>query len=125
MGSITLENNMKTLSLVVAAALSLGLLAGCGPEDAQPVEAESTQGHRYVATRADGSVVTIRDATGENLVSAQAIEGERSVEANGCWVTLQWCSEPGTGDAVCTQNGQCTLQQFVEACLSLVEDICG
>jgi hypothetical protein len=124
-GSITLESKMKTLSFIVAAGLSLGLLTGCGPEAAQPVEAESSQGPRYVATRADGSIVTIRDATGENLASAQAIDGERSVEANGCWVTLQWCSEPGTGDAVCTQNGQCTLQQFVEACLSLIEDICG
>jgi hypothetical protein len=124
-GSITQENNMKTLSLVVAAGLALGLLAGCGPEDAQPAEAEATQGPRYVATRADGSLVTIRDATGENLASAQDIDGERTVNAQGCWVTLQWCSEPGTGDAVCTQNGQCTLQQFVSACLSLIDDICG
>lgn len=118
---------MKTLSFVVAAGLALGMLTGCGPEEAQPAaEAEAVQGPRYVATRADGSLVTIRDATNEvGAPAALEVEGDRTVGADGCWVTLQWCSEPGTGDAVCTQNGQCTLQQFVEACLSLIEDICG
>ncbi|NMO20123.1 hypothetical protein HPC49_21745 [Pyxidicoccus fallax] len=115
---------MKKLSFVVAAGLALGMLTGCGAEDAQP-EVEAKQGPRYSATRADGSEVIIRDATHEaGAPATMEVEGDRTVNANGCWVTLQWCSEPGTGDAVCTQNGQCTTTQFINACLSLYNDIC-
>ncbi|MBZ4408874.1 hypothetical protein ACJ2CR_34215 [Myxococcus faecalis] len=115
---------MKALSFVMVAAVSMGVLAGCG-EGTTPEATVDDKGPRYEATLNDGRSVIVRDASGENNVSAQAIEGERTVTQAACWVTLQWCSEPGTGDIVCTQNGGCTTAQFIAACISLAEDICG
>ncbi len=115
---------MKTLSFVVAAGLALGMLTGCGAEDAQ--QGEVQQEARYVATRADGSKVTIRDATHEaGATAGMNYQGDQTGGTDACWVTLQWCSEPGTGDAVCTQNGQCTTAEFIEHCLALIDQICG
>ncbi|NVJ27320.1 hypothetical protein HUW62_39500 [Myxococcus sp. AM011] len=116
---------MKALSFMVVAGLAVGMLTGCGPETSSPEAVSGELGPRYEATRSDGTPVTVRDASGESNVSAQAIEGDRTVTQAACWVTLQWCSEPGTGDIVCTQNGGCTTAQFISACISLAEDICG
>ncbi|NTX03398.1 hypothetical protein HUA74_34190 [Myxococcus sp. CA051A] len=116
---------MKALSFIVVAGLAVGMLTGCGPETSSPEAVSGELGPRYEATRADGTPVTVRDASGENNLSAQSIEGERTLTQAACWVTLQWCSEPGTGDIVCTQNGGCTTAQFIAACISLAEDICG
>jgi hypothetical protein len=40
-----------------------------------------------------------------------------------CWVTLEWCSEPGTGDAVCTFTN-CTISRAISACESLIGSTC-
>ncbi|WP_342376323.1 hypothetical protein NVS55_34280 [Myxococcus stipitatus] len=116
---------MKVLSLWVVAGFAAGILAGCGPEMSSPEGTAGDKGPRYEATL-HGKPVMVRDATNEaNLTSQQNIEGERTVSQAACWVTLEWCSEPGTGDIVCTQNGGCTTQQFIEACISLAREICG
>ena len=47
-----------------------------------------------------------------------------NLNAAGCRVVLDWCSEPGTGDAVCHFTN-CTIQRALDACDSLIGSTCG
>jgi hypothetical protein len=42
----------------------------------------------------------------------------------GCWVVLDWCRDPVDGYAKCHQNGKCSQQQFLAACINLYNKIC-
>ncbi|WP_437515622.1 hypothetical protein [Sorangium sp. So ce1099] len=50
--------------------------------------------------------------------------GETSDAAAYCWVWLDYCVDPRTGTGTCHDNGGCSWDQFINACISLYEDIC-
>lgn len=52
-------------------------------------------------------------------------ESSEQVEKSYCWVILDWCSEPGSGNVVCHSTSPCTWWQFWNACDSLYYDYCG
>lgn len=70
----------------------------------------------------DPSTTPLRGGSREDADSN--VSYDANDDARSCWVTLDWCSEPGTGYVVCHQNGGCTRERFIQVCWSLYNDIC-
>ncbi len=44
-------------------------------------------------------------------------------ESNGCWVTLDWCKNPGNGIPQCTCKG-CSWNACISNCKQLIKKTC-
>ncbi|EYF01109.1 hypothetical protein [Chondromyces apiculatus] len=116
---------MKTSSLV-GAAIAMAVAAGCtastqteeGGDGARVITVDEVTVHEgQEPTQSLGELrepmaYEPGDSGGEPLPSAE------------CWVTLEWCEHPVTGAPYCTYRN-CTPQQAVNACFSLIDDTCG
>lgn len=57
------------------------------------------------------------------LPAAEAQSADQTSAAY-CWVWLDYCVDPRTGTGTCHDNGGCSWEQFINACIDLYEDIC-
>ncbi|HEY0480707.1 MAG TPA: hypothetical protein VGD37_24500 [Kofleriaceae bacterium] len=87
------------------------------PGDQTPASGDFTytRGDRSVLVH-DGAGSSTADPPKASLLSPGDVDGQ-------CWVTLDWCSQPGTGDAVCTFTN-CTISRAIDACDSLIDSHC-
>ncbi|XXX73468.1 hypothetical protein WMF30_38085 [Sorangium sp. So ce134] len=93
-------------------------MAGC-MADGEPAEPE--------IVRLDASEAAenpLGSWSGPASVPAAEAQSADQASAAYCWVWLDYCVDPRTGTATCHDNGGCTLEQFVDACLDLYYDIC-
>lgn len=71
----------------------------------------------------DGSATFTPNYSAEGSDHADADEIAVPGEANGCWVVLEWCKNPGTGVPQCTCSG-CTKIGCLSNCVSLIQKNC-
>jgi hypothetical protein len=77
----------------------------------------SSDDHMYTA---GGRSFLVEEGRG---VAKPVASYQESNTVAGCWVVLDWCSEPGTGDAVCHFTN-CTIERAIDACESLIDSHC-
>lgn len=116
---------MKKSSLV-GAAIVMVVAAGC---TASTQTEEGEEGARII-TVGDVTIQEGQTPT-QSLGELREPMAETDEDSSGeplpgveCWVTLEWCRHPNTGNPHCTARN-CTAQQAVSNCLSLIEDTCG
>ncbi len=79
-----------------------------------------------IATDEQGTSVILQE--GDNLARESNAFTEENPNAMpmgaGCWVVLDYCRDPKYGLGLCHQNGQCTYNQFKDACIALYKKTC-
>jgi hypothetical protein len=106
----------------IVLSLILGVtLVGCGGTESQELEQQTTPSGRNFS-------IAIRDEVERSYtpvaVSNASSSEPGTVSAFSCWVTLEWCSAPGSGEPECSGTSGCTIQRTIDACGSLIEDHC-
>jgi hypothetical protein len=105
-------DNMSKFLIGILATASLVACVDSG-SDSQSQDNRYTVGDR-----------TVRIDEGNKDSDQQGFAPAPTATTSACRVVLEWCTEPGTGDSVCTATG-CTLERAVDACLSLIDSTCG
>ena len=102
------------VSCVIAAVGSAGCMGSEDPEN--PIDTS------------DEVVLLAENEGSDNPIASWSAPVEEGLTAenspDACWVWLDYCVDPRTGTGTCHQNGGCTNQQFINACVSLYEDTC-
>lgn len=108
--------------------LALSLASGCDPDAESPGSEETVYTDLHtLAVSEDGFTVAraaepAADADERDLITVDALALPIET-ADGCWVTLDYCSTPGTGGPSCTFTN-CTISRALKACISLIGETC-
>jgi hypothetical protein len=107
---------LMTKRIIGACVLAMALTACGGTEDDS----------RIVMTTDEGQSMTLMKGPGvaeEPVASFEESDENGARMAAGCWVVLDYCRDPATGDVVCHWTN-CTVERAFKECKALYRKYC-